>query len=220
LDNNKLDLIYRWLSERPDIILKALSEKMRKSLGITLSVKTMSKTLTKIGFTFKLLLTFPISRNSPETISLRKEYALKFLAEAPIDRRKIVWIDETGFNINLRRKHRRARCGEMASAVVANSRGTNHSICSAISEEGFIHYKLHNGAYNALRFNEYLEELFAILDAMGRSACYIIMDNAKFHHSAIIRESVERNGHAMIFLPEYSPMLSPIESLFSKWNQS
>jgi transposase len=63
----------------------------------------------------------------------------------------------------------------------------------------------------------FLLELFLVLSQMGRSQCWIILDNVRFHHSAIVNECATDHGHLLVFLPAYSPMLNPIESLFGKW---
>jgi transposase len=52
---------------------------------------------------------------------------------------------------------------------------------------------------------------------MGRARCWIILDNVRFHHSLNVLECASRFEHQLIFLPPYSPMLNPIESLFGKW---
>jgi hypothetical protein len=100
---------------------------------------------------------------------------------------------------------------------VANSRGSNISVCAAMSCEGFLHERLRPGAYNATSFCEFLNELFVKLCAGGRSQCWLIMDNVRFHHCAMVKDCATQGGHVLTFLPPYSPMLNPIESLFGKW---
>jgi len=42
----------------------------------------------------------------------------------------------------------------------------------------------------------------------------IIMDNASFHRKGEIKRIMEEEGHAVLFLPPYSPDLNPIEQTF------
>jgi len=212
-----LTAIAGWIDQRPDLTLHALCSKLLEAHSITVTQKTMSQALTKIGFTIKILRAIPISRNSPDVVVARRVYAQMFLSDAPPDRRNIVWVDETGFNLHLRRKYGRARKGDRASIVVSNSRGRNISVCAAMSEDGLLHELLRPGSFNAEHFCHYLEGLFVILCELGRSECWIILDNARFHHCAIVQECATRHGHSLVFLPPYSPMLNPIESLFGKW---
>ena len=43
----------------------------------------------------------------------------------------------------------------------------------------------------------------------------IIMDNATFHKSPIIKEMIESVGCRLVFLPPYSPDLNPIEKFWA-----
>ncbi|CAK0776747.1 hypothetical protein CCP3SC1AL1_860001 [Gammaproteobacteria bacterium] len=49
------------------------------------------------------------------------------------------------------------------------------------------------------------------------SSCVIVMDNAAFHKRLDIQKAIRDTGHALMFLPSYSPDLNPIEH---KWAQS
>ena len=40
---------------------------------------------------------------------------------------------------------------------------------------------------------------------------------SRFHHCAVVASCAQRFGHTLVFLPAYSPVLNPIESLFNKW---
>jgi transposase len=44
----------------------------------------------------------------------------------------------------------------------------------------------------------------------------VIMDNVNFHKYPQIKEAIERAGARLLFLPPYSPDLSPIESMWLK----
>jgi len=211
------EALTRWLEESPDTTLQALCDRLLTELSISVSKQSVSKILTKLGITIKLLRAIPVSRNCPETLQARLEYGHKFLNDAPADRKNIIWVDECGFNLHIRRKYGRSRRGEHATITVPNGRGRNISACAAMSEEGFLYEVLRPGAYNAEAFCVFLEGLFALLTRMGRSNCWIVLDNVRFHHCAIVALCTERHSHTLVFLPPYSPMLNPIESLFSKW---
>lgn len=44
----------------------------------------------------------------------------------------------------------------------------------------------------------------------------VIMDNARFHHAAVIRELIEAAGCRLLFLPPYSPDLNKIEKFWAR----
>jgi transposase len=205
------------IDTRPDMTLRKLKCKLADDFGISVSEKTISSALTRIGYTVKILRVMPLSRNCPATIQARLEYAQRYLGDAPPDHKNIVWVDECGFNLHLRRRFGRARRSDRASIAVANSRGRNISVCAAMSEEGFLYERLRPGAYNTDEFCIFITELFESLARIGRIRCWIILDNVRFHHSQVVATCATQHEHRLVFLPPYSPMLNPIESLFGKW---
>jgi transposase len=42
-----------------------------------------------------------------------------------------------------------------------------------------------------------------------------VMDNLPVHHASVVREAIEAVGAKVVFLPPYSPDLSPIELCWS-----
>lgn len=44
----------------------------------------------------------------------------------------------------------------------------------------------------------------------------VVMDNLSTHTGAKVRQAIEAQGCHLLFLPSYSPDLSPIEEAFSK----
>jgi transposase len=209
-----------WIDNEPHLTLQAISTRLQEEQQISVSKKTVAMVLNKAGFTFKLSRLIPAARNSPEVILLRKTYAQTFHQDLPLDTKDVLWVDETGINLHLRRRHGRALSGLRANLTVPTNRGRNISICGAMSEEGFIAKQVRFGAYNAAGFCEFLQTLFIRLQELGRSECRIILDNARFHHSPCVLSCVQQAGHTLHFLPPYSPMLNPIESLFGKWKSS
>ena len=43
----------------------------------------------------------------------------------------------------------------------------------------------------------------------------IVMDNASFHKSSVIKDSIEAAGCRLVYLPPYSPDLNPIEKFWA-----
>lgn len=217
MTNIATQAVLDWIDNRPDMTLHAISAKILEDFEISVSKKTVAMILNKAGFTFKLSRAIPESRNCPASIEARRVYAQTFHCEAPLDNRRIIWVDETGFNLHLRRRHGRALSGLRANLTVPTNRGRNISICGAMSAEGFIAHQVRFGSYNALAFCDFLQLLFRKIQELGHIGCRIIVDNARFHHSANVLECARQAGHFIHFLPPYSPMLNPIESLFGKW---
>lgn len=47
----------------------------------------------------------------------------------------------------------------------------------------------------------------------------IVLDNLLVHHATVVRDAIEGAGAKLVFLPPYSPDLSPIELCWSKLKQ-
>jgi transposase len=69
------------------------------------------------------------------------------------------------------------------------------------------------GSANATAFEVYVEQVLAPTLQAGQ---VVIMDNLQAHKSARVRLAIETKGCQLLFLPGYSPDLSPIEEAFSK----
>jgi transposase len=68
-------------------------------------------------------------------------------------------------------------------------------------------------------FLSFINEVIDKVDASGIGPSVFVMDNVAFHRVSEVRERVEDGGHTIKFLPRYSPMLNPIENMFSQWKQ-
>ena len=217
ITDNVLAAISRWLDENPALTLCQIQQLISDEFILKVSTKTISSSIKKLGYSFKLTRLVPESRNTPESIELRFEYATKFASEAPTDHVKIIYLDETGFNLHLRRKQGRSKKGTRAVIPVQSNKGKNISIAAAIYSMGLLDYAVNIGAFNTNLFYQFIERICDELRLKNLDGCWFVMDNVKFHHSKDVIELIKSRSHFPVFLPPYSPMLNPIEMLFSKW---
>jgi len=68
-------------------------------------------------------------------------------------------------------------------------------------------------AVNKVIFETFINKF--LIPNLG-SAKYVVMDNVRFHKNSDIISSIEKAGAKVVFLPPYSPDLSPIEKMWSK----
>ena len=78
------------------------------------------------------------------------------------------------------------------------------------------YYEAQEVSYNSDRFMDFLASLFEYLEKDGQTCVTLVMDNVRFHHVDAVADLIARRGHKTLFLPPYSPMLNPIENLFSQ----
>ncbi|WP_298921373.1 transposase [uncultured Nostoc sp.] len=72
------------------------------------------------------------------------------------------------------------------------------------------------GSVNIDVFLTYVQEVLVPQLWVG---AFVLMDNFSVHHAQVIQDAIESVGAKLVFLPPYSPDLSPIELCWSKIKQ-
>ena len=125
----------------------------------------------------------------------------------------LVFIDECGSNIALTPVYARAPKGERARGSVPRNRGKNTMLIAALSLEGMGAAMILEESANTTAFELYVKHVLAPSLHAGQ---IVVMDNLQAHKSARVKQTIEAKGCQLLFLPGYSPDLSPIEEAFSK----
>jgi hypothetical protein len=134
------------------------------------------------------------------------------------DARRLVFVDESGFNTSMTRLMARAPKGRRAYGKVPRNRGKNTTLIAAITLEGAMGQPMSvEGATDALAFEAYYVEHF--LGPSLREGQVVVLDGLGAHRTDKVREMIEARGADLVFLPSYSPDLNPIEEAFSKIKQ-
>ena len=125
----------------------------------------------------------------------------------------LVFIDETSVNTKMTRLRGRARRGcRLKSNAPFGKWGTQTFIaglrCDRLTAPWII-----PGAMDRAAFNVYIETQLAPTLEPGD---VVILDNLSVHKSAYANAAIRQRGAWMLFLPQYSPDLNPIEQAFSK----
>jgi transposase len=130
------------------------------------------------------------------------------------DARRLVFVDESGFNTSMTRLRARAPRGKRAYGKVPRNRGKNTTLIAAITFEGGMGESMSvEGATDALAFEAYVEHLLAPSLRQGQ---VVVLDGLGAHRTQKVRELIEERGADLVLLPSYSPDLNPIEEAFSK----
>src|SRR5260370_23340108 len=130
-----------------------------------------------------------------------------------LDANQIVVVDECGSNIALTPLYARAPKGKRAYGSVPRNRGKNMTLIAALSRQGMTASMILDGAANGVAFEIYVEQILVPSLTAGQ---IVVMDNLSIHKGAKVRSAIEARGCQLLFLPSYSPDLSPIEEAFSK----
>jgi transposase len=133
-----------------------------------------------------------------------------------VDPHNLIFIDESGINLGMTRLRGRAIRGERLHDHCPRNRGSNISVIGALSMDGLIATMSLPGSVNTDAFSAYIENI--LVPQLWKGA-YVIMDNLSVHKASRIREIIQQAGAELVFLPPYSPDLSPIELCWSKLKQ-
>lgn len=198
----------------PEFTLQQINAQLRILLPNKprVSSSTLARSLAGQLITMKTLIDCPAERNSPETKAKRRDYA-HWMLQIAVHQEQI-FIDETGFNLWLRRSRGRSRRGQRAVRVVGHRRGNNLSIIFAVSNvRGLLHHDIIEGGMNAERFVSFLQHISNNVEFQGQSVC--IFDNAPAHRRAAAANIQE--NLSVKWLPPYSPFLNIVENVISIW---
>jgi transposase len=118
-----------------------------------------------------------------------------------------------GMNTSMTRLYGRAPGGERAEDKVPSKNRDNISVIGALRLSGIVSTMRVAGSIDSLAFNAYIEN--ALVPNL-KPKDIVLMDNYKVHLSKKAEELIIAAKARIIFLPAYSPDLSPIEKLWSK----
>lgn len=102
----------------------------------------------------------------------------------------------------------RAKRGKRVHASVPSTRGPNITMIAAMKLTGISASMAIEGSLDGIVFYEFILQILIPTLSPGD---IIILDNLNIHKLDYIQELVEKSGAKIIYLPPYSPDLSPIE---------
>jgi transposase len=130
------------------------------------------------------------------------------------DARRLMFVDESGFNTSMTRLRARAPRGKRAYGKVPRNRGKNTTLIAAITLQGAMGESMTvEGATDSLAFEAYVEHFLAPALKKGQ---VVVLDGLGAHRTEKVKELIEARGAEIVFVPSYSPDLNPIEEAFSK----
>ena len=126
---------------------------------------------------------------------------------------RLLFLDECGSHIALTPLYARAPRGQRAFGTVPRNRGKNTTLIAGLSLTGIQAPLILEGAIDTAAFALYVEHVLAPVLSPGH---VVVLDNLSVHTSVRARQAIEARGGQVLFLPAYSPDLTPIEEAFSK----
>lgn len=132
---------------------------------------------------------------------------------AAIDARRFVFVDEAAANLAMTRLYGRAPKGERVAESVPRNYGESISVLGALSLSGVRAAMTVDGAVDTLCFDAFITH---VLMPQLRPEDVVVLDNLNVHKASQIEAAVRAVGASVVWLPAYSPDMTPIEQCWSK----
>jgi len=129
------------------------------------------------------------------------------------DRRRLIFIDESGAKTNMTRRYGRCFGGQRVVDATPHGHWCTTTMISALRCDGRTTDMVIEGATDADAFRTYVERILA---PTLRPGDMVVMDNLAPHKMPAVVAAIEALGARAIFLPPYSPDFNPIEKMWSK----
>jgi transposase len=149
-------------------------------------------------------------RDTPRIQQARQAYRQRLAA---LDLRRLKFVDESSVNLAMTRLYGRAPAGERVVGSVPQNYGPNVTMLGALGIHGLQAVMTVNGATDADVFRTYVKQVLGPTLIPGD---IVVMDNLQAHKAVGVQQALARRGVRLVYLPPYSPDLSPIEPCWSK----
>ena len=111
------------------------------------------------------------------------------------------------------RQYGRAPRGTRVIGSVPQNYGSNVTMLGTLGAQGLQAVMTVEGATDAEVFRTYVKR---VLGPTLRRGDIVVMDNLRAHKAVGVQQALARRGARLLYLPPYSPDLSPIEPCWSK----
>jgi transposase len=186
---------------------------LRDRLGVAGSIMIVFRALRALGITRKKKSRRADERDRPDVRKKRKAFRKEV---APVAPGRLVFVDETGVTTAMTPAYGRAPRGERVAASAPAS-WESMTVIAALGLDGVRAPVTVPGSSNAATFLAYVEQ---VLVPSLREGDVVVFDNLASHFTPGVAEAIERAGARVLPLPPYSPDLSPIEEMFSKFKEA
>jgi transposase len=221
-----LDFLEAARSEKSDITLQALCDRLWSERGVEADTSMMSRFFRRIGITLKKRPSSRASRiartsaaiaNDGEPIRASSILGAWSSSTRPgqrprrdLDKDQ----DETWTKTNMTRLRGWAPKGERLVDKVPHGRWKTATFLAALRNDRIEAPCLFEGPINGERFHAYVEQFLVPTLKPGD---VVILDNLGSHKGKAVRRAIRDVGARLVFLPKYSPDLNPIEQVFAKF---
>lgn len=149
-------------------------------------------------------------QNRPDVVRARRRWTRQ---QRLLDSTVLVFLDETAITTSMVRTSGRCPRGDRLVDYVPHGHWKTVTFIAGLRHDKVVAPFVIEGAANGGIFLAYIEQCLAPTLQPGD---VVIMDNVSTHKVKGVIEAIEAVGATLLYLPQYSPDLNPIEQAFSK----
>jgi len=206
LDEHQISKLEAYLEEHIFLEAKSVVDHIHRQYGVRYSVSGVTDLLHRLGFSYKKPRHVPGKQDPAKQQAFIEEYEQIKASKGEND--PIYFADATHPHHNSIPSYGWIKKGS-EKELKANCGRQRLNINGAINIDTL---EPVTGFYDTINAQSTID-LFAKIEAKHPDAdtIYIIVDNARYYRSRLLKESVEGTNIKLIFLPPYSPNLNLIE---------
>jgi transposase len=148
-----------------------------------------------------------------DTARVQQARAIYHQRITALDLQRLKFVDESGVNLAMTRVYGRAPAGERVIGSVPQNYGPNVTMLGALGVQGLHAVMTVDGATDTDVFRTYVRQGLGPTLTPGD---IVVLDNLRAHKAVGVQQAIARRGARLLYLPPYSPDLSPIEPCWSK----
>lgn len=153
---------------------------------------------------------FPAEQKRPDVQAARADF---MTCCSLLNASNFIFLDESGSHLGMNRLYGRGIRHERIKSFAPFNKGTRVTLIAAIGIEEIKAAMFGQWHINGDIFLQFIRECLVPVLQPGQ---FVLMDNLSAHKVSGVRESIESTGARLVYLPPYSPDLSPIELAWSK----
>ncbi|XP_029657496.1 uncharacterized protein LOC115231662 [Octopus sinensis] len=211
-----VDFIISCIEDDNTITLHGIKQKFELHFPqLSISKTSIARHLDLSLYTLKKLRFDPEEANCEINKIKRKEFAEKYL-KFQSENRPICFMDESNFNLHISRTEERSLKGTRCTTLAAASEGSNIHLIGCISNLGLIYYEIQRGAFKKEQACHWMKNCLRQARIKHDGPVIMVLDNALAHSGIEVLQLEEFNDFHILCLGPYSPMLNPVEHVWSK----
>jgi transposase len=182
---------------------------IERELGISLHKDHVSRLLKELGWTPQIPITRAIQRNERVIARWRKEVWPELKRKALLERRTLVFTDESGFYLLPSVVRTYGLRGKTPTIYEWQTRD-HLSVMGGLTEEGKWYTMVRQEPFNGLHCVSFLQHLLRNI----KGKILLVWDNSPIHRRAAVKKFLADVGQQRVLLeplPTYAPDLNPVE---------